>query len=86
MRTDTVAKQFSCKAYRAIIGMKGKCSITLGTLRTRCISLSVTKYYYLIGHDTINTNKKVVGHVLNTFAMTSFSIILMHNHLYGKLY
>lgn len=63
MRPETVAKQPSCKVYRATIGLKGKHSIELGSLHTQCILLSLTKYYYLIDHDTIDTNKKVIRQV-----------------------
>lgn len=63
MGPDTVTKQLSCKAYRATVGLKGKYSIKLGTLHTQCILLSVTKHYYLVDHDTIDTNKKVIRQV-----------------------
>lgn len=44
------------------------------------------KILYLIDHDTIDTNKNGIRHLKNTFVMTSFCIISIHNHLYGKLY
>lgn len=67
MRPDTVAKQLSCKAYRATIGLKGKyIEYKIGNFTYSMhlyILLSVTKYYYLIDHDTIDTHKKVIRHV-----------------------